>query len=132
MISPRVAFLFQLYLTGRKIRGKFKHRNEDGMLQITIFILLNEKKRTVSQLSELLSTKVSAISEKIIEMEKEGIVKKTKENDGRESYIELTRKGKDTMAQALLTMEENCAVLMEKLTENEMSLLIKALKKIAD
>ncbi len=132
MKNPHVQALFAMYLAGRKIRGRYKHKNEDVMLQATTFMLLSTGKLTVSQLSEKLFTKVSAISEKVLFMEKEGYVKKTKEKDGRESYIELTAKGRERYEELADAVEEHCTVIMNKVSPEEMKVFLSVLRKIGE
>lgn len=130
-MDNQISFLFQLYLTGRRIRAKFKHRNEDVMLRVTTFMLLEKNKLTVSQLAEKLYSKVSAISEQMHDMEEEGCVKKNKEEDGRESYIELTEKGKEKLGAYIAGMKSHYSLMKGRLTDEEKACFLKVLEKIA-
>lgn len=132
MINPRVAFLFTMYLIGRRVRGHYKNKNEDGMLKAAILNILVEKSYTISQIAQKVSTKLSAISEKIIEMEREGLIEKVKQEDGRELYVNLTPEGKQKIQETIKTMQQHCVEATYKLTDEEIKTLLPLLGKIAD
>ncbi|OGK62047.1 hypothetical protein A2334_04210 [Candidatus Roizmanbacteria bacterium RIFOXYB2_FULL_38_10] len=131
-MDKRIIFLFTLYLIGRKIRSHYKNKNEDGMLTAAILNLLYQQGETVTKLAHKLSTKVSAISEKIMTLEKEKLVKKMKVDDGREVFVELTQEGKNKIANLITIMQKHCSFVTQKLTDKEIRTVLPILGKLTD
>jgi|GEM_PF-2229688 len=131
MDNRRVAFLFSLYLIGRRVRGHYRNKNEDIMLEATILMLLTKKKFTVSEIAVRLSTKISSVSEKLIHMENAKLISKVKQQDGRESYLKLTRNGTNHIKKIMDIMKEHCLEMTDALTDTEVETVGPILEKLA-
>lgn len=131
MDDTRVAFLFTLYFIGRKVRAHYKKANKDHMLTAAILTMLRQKEHTLSELAKIMYSKLSALSEKITEMEHEGLIKKiNKEGDDREQIISLTLNGKKKIEKTLDIMKEHCLELTNKLSHDELRTINPILKKM--
>ena len=126
----RADLLFEIYLLGRKIRFEGKHKNEDRILEAIILRTAEKETLTVTSIADLLSTKISAISEKIIKLEKSGFITKIKGANNRETLIQLTDKGVIEKNKILTEMETHCTLMTSVITDSELELFLTTLRKI--
>lgn len=126
----KIQLLFNLYLFGRRIKEDAKHENYDLICEATMLNLLLEKSLTVSEISERLSTKISATSEKLISLEKKGLIRKIKGADQRSIKLDLTNKGKKVINQLKSIMKNHCLKIFSSLTQSELEILSRILKKL--
>lgn len=101
------------------------------MLEATILMLLTKKKFTVSEIAVRLSTKISSVSEKLIHMENAKLISKVKQQDGRESYLKLTRNGTNHIKKIMDIMKEHCLEMTDALTDTEVETVGPILEKLA-
>ncbi|MEI6221887.1 MAG: hypothetical protein WCP97_03900 [bacterium] len=132
MTYPRSALIFQLYRLGRKAKSMVKLHNEDTMLKGAILMHLSETACTVSEMGKHLHSKISSISEKLIELENNGLITKIKEGDQRERKLELTEAGKKRSEEIQKMMQTHCSAIIGDLNDTEINQLQKLLKKIND
>lgn len=125
MNDKRVDLLFTLYFIGRKVKGHYKEENKDRMLSSAILHILQDKDHTLSELAKILYSKLSALSEKISGMEKEGLVKK------REQSISLTPLGKKRIEKMLDEMKLHCISFIPTIAEEDLRITNAVLQKIA-
>jgi len=131
MNNTRIDFLFTLYFIGRKIKGHYKVENKDVMLSAAILHLLQKKEYTLSEMAKILYSKLSSLSEKISEMENEGLVQKVcREGDEREQYIFLSEKGKKSIEKTLSSMKLHCLEFIKNLSDSELKIINPLLKKM--
>lgn len=131
MDDSRVDFLFTLYFIGRKVKGHYKQANKDHMLTAAILHLLQKQSYTLSELSKILYSKLSSLSEKISELEHEElIVKSNKEGDDREQCISLSGKGKKQVEKTLGVMKLHCMEFTKGVTNEELKHINPLLKKM--
>jgi DNA-binding MarR family transcriptional regulator len=123
--------LFSLYLFGRRVRQMVTPDHSDKMLTGAILWLLNKKKRTVSELATELCTQSSSISEKLTQLEKEGIIeRKTSEVDKRSQIILITKKGSAFLSEMLTSMDHTCVSALESFDMVELTTFRKLLTKL--
>jgi len=131
MDDSRVDFLFTLYFIGRKVKGHYKVENKDLMLSAAILHLLQKKEYTLSELAKIMYSKLSALSEKMTEMEHEGLIKKvSRTGDEREQYISLTPMGMKKIAKTLNVMRQHCLKFTGNLSQEELQTVNPLLKKL--
>ena len=130
MDDNRITTLFELYLLGRRIRSEVKKHNADKMLLAIILRFLRKKSCTVGELAEYLYSTLSTISEKIVHLEEQGLVRKTLTGDQRERLIVLTTKGKKLVCEMETKIREHCTTIFKSLTQAEALQLIMLLQKI--
>lgn len=131
MDDVRVDFLFTLYTVGRMVKGHYKKENKDIMLSSAILHLLQVREYTLSELAKIMYSKLSALSEKLSEMEKTGLIKKAeKKDDEREQYISLTPKGKKEIKKILVMMKKHCMQFAKDISDKELEYVNPILKKI--
>ena len=127
----RVDFLFTLYFMGRMIRGHYKEENKDLMLSAAILHLLQKKEYTLSELAKIMYSKLSSLSEKISQMETDGLIKKiNKAGDEREQCISLTTEGRKKVEKTLESMKAHCTEFTKSISNDELKILNPILKKI--
>lgn len=131
MDDARVDFLFTLYFIGRMVKGHYKEANKDLMLSAAILHILQKKELTLSELAKILYSKLSALSEKITQLENEGFIKKTSRGeDEREQYLSLTLNGKKRIEKTLGVMRQHCMEFTSNLTEADLETINPVLKKM--
>ena len=131
MDNNRVDFLFTLYFMGRMVKGHYKEENKDLMLSAAILHLLQKKEYTLSELAKILYSKLSSLSEKITQMEVEGLIKKiSNESDERGQYISLTAAGRKRVEKTLETMRSHCLEFTKSISDEELNTINPILKKI--
>jgi DNA-binding MarR family transcriptional regulator len=128
----RADLLFEIYLLGRKIRFEGKHKNEDRILEAIILRTAEKNNLTVTSIADLLSTKISAISEKIINLEKSGFITKMKGANNRETLIQLTDKGVSEKNKILSEIETHCTLMTSNVNDSELEHFLTILKKITN
>ncbi len=122
--------LFQLYALGRRVKSFAKHRNQDLMLEAMILGSIARGECHVSTLARALSTKVSALSEKIAELESRGLVTKTVDQDQRERMLTLTVAGVSESAEIETIMKLHCLSVFDALETEELSTLARLIDKL--
>ena len=131
MNDNRVDFLFSLYFMGRMVKGHYKEENKDLMLSAAILHILQGKEYTLSELAKIMYSKLSSLSEKVAQMEAEGLIKKTsKKDDEREQYISLTLAGKKKVEKTLEMMKSHCLEFTKNVTDAELRTINPILKKM--
>lgn len=130
MDQKKIQLLFDLYLFGRRIKEIARHKNNDLICQAAILNLLADRFMTVSEISTRLSTKISATSEKLISLEKKGLVRKTKGEDGRSIKLNLTKKGQNMIKHMQLSMKDHCLGIFKLITGDEQEMLSKLIDKL--
>lgn len=131
MNDVRVDFLFTLYFIGRMVKGHYKEANKDLMLSAAILHVLQKKELTLSELAKVMYSKLSALSEKITQLENEGYIKKTsKGEDEREQYLSLTPSGKKRIEKTLNVMRQHCMEFTRNLSETELETINPVLRKM--
>jgi len=116
---------------GRMVKGHYKEENKDLMLSAAILHLLQSKEYTLSELAKILYSKLSSLSEKITQMETEGLIKKvSKEDDERGQYISLTTAGKKKVEKTLEVMKAHCMEFTKNISDEELKTINPILKKI--
>jgi DNA-binding MarR family transcriptional regulator len=131
MDDTRLDFLFTLYFIGRKVKGHYKQENKDLMLSAAILHLLGKKELTLSELAKIMYSKLSSLSEKITEMEGEGLIKKThNEGDDREQLLSLTSVGRKSIEKTLSIMKQHCMEFTNNLTQQDLKTINPILKKM--
>jgi len=116
---------------GRMVKGHYKEENKDLMLSAAILHILQGKEYTLSELAKIVYSKLSSLSEKIAQMEKEGLIKKTnKEDDERGQYISLTPAGKKRVEKTLEVMKSHCIEFTKNVTNDELRTINPILKKM--
>lgn len=130
MQNDRIQLLFNLYLFGRRIKEIAKHQNYDLICQAAILNLLSKKSLTVSEISTRLSTKISATSEKLISLEKKGLIRKTKGGDKRSIKLYLNLKGENMIKRMQSSMEDHCLRIFDQMTVSELDELSKIINKL--
>ena len=131
MTNNRVDFLFSLYFMGRMVKGHYKEENKDLMLSAAILHLLQSKEYTLSELAKILYSKLSSLSEKITQMEYEGLIKKeSREDDERGQYISLTAAGRKKVEKTLESMKSHCLEFTHNISDEELNIINPILKKM--
>jgi len=130
MDTKKIDTIFQFYRLGRKIKSSVKEHNHDKMLQGATLHFLESNTASVGEIADFLSIKMSAVSEKLVQLEQLGLIKKTLGGDSRKRKISLTPKGKKTITKIKGTMKTCCMNALDILTKKEMSDLQKILEKI--
>ncbi len=127
--SEVLDLLFNLYLAGRKMKQLAKHHSaeaRDSMLRVGILKLLQKKPSTISEMANLMSTGMSAMSEKVKDLMTSGLVKQIASEDGRQTYCQLSSTGLKQLMADQQKMMHTCMHLPDLGTPSE----IKAAQKI--
>ncbi len=112
--------LFRLYLHGRRIRQMVSTSHHEQMFTGTILWLIQKKDRTVSEMSELLSTTASTISEKLTQLERDGLIQRTTSTaDKRAQLIQLTPYGNTALTKIITTAHTACMFPLNSLSPKE-------------
>lgn len=126
--------LFHLYLFGRKIKFQAKQIHSehvhDQMLEFGILRLIAEKSKSVSELAEVLSTGLSAMSERIKTLKDKGLVDQITGGDAREMRCRLTEAGHAFITEAKSKMSKACFSFTNTLSETEIAQLNILIKKL--
>ena len=130
MDTKKIDTIFQFYRLGRKIKSSVKEHNNDKMLQGATLHYLENNTASVGEIADFLSIKMSAVSEKLMQLEQLGLIKKTLGGDSRKRKISLTPKGKKNIAKIKTTMKTSCMKALDTLSKKEMNDLLDILKKI--
>lgn len=125
-----MALVFELYLIGRRLVYSSRIKNMDQLLKIVILLILVKQSMSVSELANKISIKLSAVSEKINALEKEGLLFKTKVNDSRVRVLNITDKGKDVINSFYNKLPINELEKKVTLSKYETTLLMSLLTKI--
>ncbi len=126
--------LFNLYLLGRKMKQAAKQHHsahtQDQMLELGILKVVATEPQSVTQLAQLLSTGLSAMSERIKSLKDRQLIQQMATDDGREMRCELTDTGRQYMANNQTHIRETCAQLSTILTEQEIDTMKPMLQKL--
>lgn len=132
--NPILDLMFNLYLFGRKIKHQVKQGHSehvhDQMLEFSILKLIATNPKSVSELAELLSTGLSAMSEKIKSLKDLGLISQVTGNDAREKLCQILPAGLAVINQAKSKMAETCLPFAESLSETEINQLNQLIKKM--
>jgi DNA-binding MarR family transcriptional regulator len=119
-----------MYLFGRQLKMGLKVQNKDLMLDIIILYTIQQNEYTVTDLSRIIATQASALSEKLIKLEQEGYISKKSKSDNRKRILSITEKGQkyyDILAQK---MSEGFSQFFKALTAKEQQSLTKMMQKL--
>jgi len=129
--NAQIDLLFTLYFVGRKVKSEYRHRNEDKMLDAAILHLLHKRAYTLSELAKKLYSKLSSVSEKLTQMEKEGyIMRKDKKDDEREIEITLSTKGIGYVHKNTYILRQHCVQFMHKMTKEDVVVVNRLMQKL--
>lgn len=115
--------LVKIYLLSRYVIKNSKKFSKKALLRAVLTHILNEKPRTVRELSTLYSTNHSFMSATVSMMEKEGLVKKKRHKDQRFRVVHLTPKGRKLVGHVKEAGCECCEGFFSKLTDKEVEQL---------
>ena len=115
--------LVNLYLLSRFIIKNSKRMPREIVLRSIIITLLDEKPRTVRELSKIYSTNHSFMSAVVAMLEKEGLVKKKRFKDQRYRVVSLTPKGREMLKEIYKIRCEYCTGFFSKMTDEEVKKL---------
>ena len=125
----KLKIVFELYRLARLVKSRTMLHNRDLLLEAAILYYLSEKPCTVSQVAKQLYSKISSISEKIINMEKEGLVMKFVDNDQRERLVRLTERGVEKINEIRKQIDAHCISLLESTKMEDLVFFHKLLQK---
>lgn len=134
--DQNLELLFSFYLLGRKIKHQVKtaHHNQqvmhDQMLELAILTLVMRESRSVSELAQLLSTGLSAMSERIKLLKDQGLLDQVSGTDGREMRCVVTTAGQSLLAETRSKMQRNCTQFTQALTQSEIITLNQLIQKL--
>ncbi len=129
-IDDKKGVLIKMYLIGRTlVKAGKKLDKGKTMLFITLF-LLDEKPRTIQELSVLFSVNHSFMSAFISDLEKKGIIKKKLTKDHRFRKVNISVKGKELRRQIAHEGHRISNTLSKNLSEEEILLMNKLLDKL--
>ncbi len=122
--------ILNLFLLGRQIKKRVKHRHINQMLTHVILVLVSQLQPTLTHLSNLLAVSLSTLSEKIATLQNEGFIKTTKGGDRRHHHLALTPKGHNLLNQFLPHFAKASQTLLSGLNSQDKKILIKGLNTI--
>lgn len=134
--AQSLELLFSFYLLGRKIKHQVKtaHPNHqvmhDQMLELAILTLVKQKSRSVSELAQLLSTGLSAMSERVKLLKEQGMLDQVSGSDGREMRCVVTPKGEVLLTEVQAKMQQQCLQFTTVLTSTEIITLNQLIQKL--
>lgn len=123
----------QIAFGNRSIDILFEHASNHTELtkkEIKYFLLLVERPRTQSELSELCATNQANTGRAISSLTEKGLVELGEKIDGRSYSVKLTDKGKNLSDHILLGLMRKITVDFEDITEEEYRIFIKVLGKM--
>jgi len=129
--KTKVDLLFDFFLLGRKIKFKHKNINKDQFLETAILKILANQALSVSEVAEICCNRLSATSEKLAKLKKAALITIVKTEDARKTKYKLSQKGKSILKQRLKKVALHNP-LANKLSEKEMKILFKLMKKISN
>jgi DNA-binding MarR family transcriptional regulator len=130
MQEYHLQLFLKLYLIGKKIQALIKRHNMDVLSQgIILFMLSNETLR-VSDIAERLGVKLSAMSSRINQMQKDKLLERVHSQDNRTNMATITDKGKNTLKEFKQNMKMRCYGRNLNITKTEAILLTKLLDQI--
>lgn len=130
MTFNQTNLLYDFYLLGRKVRGFVKQENKDLIFTASILSILNKRSLSISQIADKLFTKISAVSEKVIELERNGLIGKYVDRDQRKVKLKITVSGEKYLQAFNLRLNRFCSKVFKPLTQKELSQMSTLLKKI--
>jgi DNA-binding MarR family transcriptional regulator len=132
--TAALELLFHLYLFGRKIKQQVKQTNSehvhDRMLEFGILRLISQAPKSVSELAVLLSTGLSAMSERVKAMKEKDLIDQVSASDGREMRCQLTEAGQTLINQTKTKMIKTCLEFTQALNPTELVQLNQLMKKL--
>ncbi len=128
--------LFTVYLVGRKMKQVAKKHHpvqiHDLMLEMGILRLIVDQPRSVSELATLLSTGLSATSERIKALVKAGFVRQNSGDDARQNWCGITSKGKKHLETTQAHMTQNCHAFADTFSISELTTVKKFMTKMLE
>lgn len=115
--------LVKIYLLSRYVIKNSKKFSKEALLRAVLTHILDEKPRTVRELSTMYSTNHSFMSAAVSMMEKEGLVKKKRYKDQRYRVVHLMPKGRKLVENVRKAGCEYCEGFFSKLTDKEVKQL---------
>jgi|GEM_PF-2548062 len=132
--SPILDLMFNLYLFGRKIKHQVKQGHSehihDQMLEFSILRLVATEPKSISELAELLSTGLSAMSERIKSLKERELIDQVAADDAREMRCQILPAGQAVIAQTKTKMTKTCLPFAGSLSEIEITQLNQLIKKM--
>lgn len=126
--------LFNLYLLGRKMKQAAKKyhskHTQDHMLEWGVLRLVAKEPRSVTQLAQLLSTGMSAMSERVTSLKERGLVIQMTSDDGREMRCQITTQGKKIITDSEMRVQQTCLQLQDTISEQEIDTIKPILQKL--
>ena len=122
--------LVNLYLLSRFIIKNSKKMPKETVLRSIIITLLDEKPRTVRELSKMYSTNHSFMSATVAMLEKEGLVKKKRHKDQRYRIVSLTPKGRKMLEEVQKFRCKYCESFFSKMADEEVKKLGELILKL--
>ncbi len=131
IFASHIDLFLRIYLLARKLKSLIKVQNADHFNDLVVLIFLRDQSASVSQLAERLHIKPSAMSQKIIRLEAEGLVKTIKSQDSREKIVKLTTTGQKHWQQVVNEIQSKCEMQYGPcLIESEVKMALGILNKI--
>jgi len=98
--------------------------------QVTVLTMLSRQERpvTLDELANWCLKEFSSIFTLINRMEKKGLVKKIKKNDGAKTYVAMSKKG--SLLYHQMVTEKSIHLIFDKLTKDEKTQLENIMKKL--
>lgn len=128
--------LFSIYLVGRKMKQVAKKHHpaqiHDLMLEMGILRLIADQPRLVSELADLLSTGLSATSERIKALVKAGFVRQNSGDDARQNWCGITSKGKKHLQITQAHMTQNCHAFAGSFSISELATVKEFMTKMLE
>ena len=126
--------LFTIYLVGRKMKQVAKKHHpiqiQDLMLEMGMLRLIDSQPRSVSELANMLSTGLSATSERIKALVKSGFVLQKSGSDARQNWCQITPKGKKHLQTTLQHMANSCHTFADTFSVAEITTVQHVMTKI--
>ena len=126
---------YHLKVTWQTIANRYNQiASGFGITQSVGYLLINIDEvegTTVSEVAALLGLKSTSLSRTLNNLENDGLIyREVQKDDKRSVKVYLTPKGKEKRHDARVVVRKFNDYLTENLEENEMEVLVKALKKI--
>jgi DNA-binding MarR family transcriptional regulator len=130
MQDYHLQLFLKLYLIGKKIQALIKRHNLDILSQWIILWMLSGQTLTVSELADRLGVKLSAMSSRINQMQKDGLLERVKARDNRTNMAAITEKGKIMLKKFNSDMKIRCHGRNLNISKDEAVIVTGLLEKI--
>ena len=100
------------------------------MLELAILTLVKQESRSVSELAQLLSTGLSAMSERVKLLKDQGMLDQANGSDGREMRCVVTTQGQALLTEVQAKMQQQCLQFTNVLTSSEIITLNQLIQKL--